>query len=253
MSFRDLRRSAAETDEQPRDPRSVDDRRRFLTRAAAGSAIAFGATVLPVASLLESASAQTTSGSTPGSTPGSAPGTTVAKKVVKPKIDGTDLTTIVFLQTVELAGVTMYKSIIQTGQLNTANAQSCRDFAAHHQEHATKLATYLGSEALDVANPRLVLELGPKVAAAQTQADLLKVAMGLEEGLTATCAFTLGVLTGWEIAGVVSSITTVDSQQAVVLSQLSSPDTDTWAKSITTYIPAFQSETGAFAPAKYAS
>jgi hypothetical protein len=251
MSFRDLRRHAAETDEQPHDSmRAVDDRRRFLTRAAAGGAIAFGATMIPVATLLEGASAQTTAGTTAGT---AAPGTTAAKKVVKPKIEGPDLTTFVFLQTIELAGVDLTKAIIDTGRLTNANAQTARDFAAHHQEHADKLATYLGSEALNVANPKLVFELAPKISAAQTEAELLDVAMQIEDGLTATCAYALGVLEGWATAEVVSTIMPVDSQQALVWSQLSEPDLQTWAKSITTYIPAFQSETGAFAPSKYAS
>jgi len=249
MSFRDLRRNAAETDEQHREQRTVADRRRFLTRAAAGSAIAFGATVIPVSSLLDSASAQTTAGTTAGSTPG----TTAAKKVVAPKIEGFDLTAIVFLQTLELAGVDLIKAMIATGRLTNATAQTLREFSAHHQEHADKLGTYLGSEALNVANPKLMAELTPKVAAAQTEAQLLTVGMGYEDGMTASCAYALGVLTGWEIAGVVSTITTVDSQQALVFSQLSEPDANTWAKSITTYIPAFQSETGAFAPATYQS
>ncbi len=250
MASRDLRRLAAETDEQPPEARrSVDDRRRFLTRAAAGGAIAFGASVIPLATLLEGASAQTTAGTTAGSTPG----TTAAKKVVKPKIQGGDLTTFVFLQTIELAGVELTKSIIETGRLTNANAQTAREFAAHHQEHADKLATFLGSEALNVANPTLVLEFAPKITGAQTEADLLKIAMNLEDGMTATCAYALGVLEGWETAGVVSTIMPVDSQQALVWSQLSSPDTDAWKSNITTYIPAFQSETGAFAPSKYPS
>ena len=72
MAFRALRRTSAEIDEQhlAESDRSAS-RRKFLTRAATGGALAVGASTLPLSTFVPGASAQTDGGAEPttGTTP----------------------------------------------------------------------------------------------------------------------------------------------------------------------------------------
>lgn len=265
MAFRDLRRQVAEIDEQHRasmrsieddlgelhygtDPAAAASRRSFLTRAATGGAIAFGATVIPVASMVPAALAQTTG--TSGTTPGS---TATTKKRVEPSVTGNDLVVVQFAQTVELAAVAAYQATIDAGKLTNATAEVARMFAGHHQDHAKALGTLAGSDAPDAPNAKLVAELTPKISAATTQVAAAQVLYDLEDGAAATYAYALGVLEAWDVAGAASTIMPVEAQHAIVWSQVIQPDPNEWATQITTWVPNFQSQSGAFTPSKYAA
>jgi hypothetical protein len=263
MAFRDLRRQVAEIDEQHRESmRTIDDdlgelhfgtdpaasasRRSFLTRAATGGAIAFGATAIPVAAMVPAALAQTSS-----TTAGSTPPTT--KKRVEPTVTGGDLTVVQFAQTVELAAVAAYGAVINSGKLTNALAETARVFATHHQDHADALAKLAGSDAPNVANAKLVTELTPKIAAITTAKEAAQQLYNIEDGATATYAYALGVLQQWEAAGPVSTIMPIEGQHAIVWSQVIEPDPNTWATQIKTWIPNFQTSSAAFEPSKYAA
>lgn len=267
MAFRDLRRKVAEIDEQHRasmrdiddelgelhygtDPAAAASRRRFLTRAATGGAIAFGATVIPVASMVPAALAQTTTSGT-SATGGSTPPTT--KKRVEPSVSGSDLTVVQFAQTVELAVVELYGTMIDGGKLPNSLSETARVFKGHHQDHADALAKLAGSDAPNTANAKLLAELNPKVAAASTAKDLAQIAYGVEDGAASTYLYALGVLQEWDVAGAASSILPVEAQHAIVWSQVIEPDPNAWATQIKTWVPNFQSQTAAFEPTKYAS
>jgi hypothetical protein len=267
MSIRRLRRSTAEIDEQhPASMPAIDDeldpalsgRRRFLTRAAAGGAIAFGATAIPLSTLVPSALAQT-GGTTPrGSTPGSTPATSGAPDKSTAKVEGNDLDIVVFLQTIELAAVAIYKAIDETGRLSSPVGESARQFALHHKDHAAKFAEFAGNQALNTANATLVGELTDRIAPAASdgtiaERQLAQLAFDLETGIAATHAFALGQFDGWEIAGLSSIIEPVESQHALAWSLVIEPDAEQWKNAIKTWIPPFQNEDGAFLPNQYAA
>ena len=262
MSIRRLRRSSAEIDEQhPASMPAIDDeldpalsgRRRFLTRAAAGGAIAFGASAIPLSTLVPSALAQTG-----GSTPGSAPATSGAPAKSTAKVEGNDLDIVVFLQTIELAAVEIYDKIVKTGRLSSPVAESARQFALHHKDHAAKLAEFAGNQATNKANATLVRELTARTDIASAdgstaERDLAQIGFDLETGIAATHSFALGELDGWEIAGVCSIIEPVESQHALAWSLIIEPDVEQWKNAIKTWIPPFQNQDGALLPNQYAA
>lgn len=276
MAFRALRRTVAEIDERHRDamtttgdqlgdaPTGADrsaSRRGFLTRAATGGAIAVGASALSVATGVPRALAQTTQGGegegsgdpTAGTTPGTAPAAPAAGSGTPPIVEGTDLVLVVFLQSIELAAVEAYGAMVSTGRLAPAVAQTARQFSLNHTEHGKDLGELAGGQATTVANPRLVSELTPRIAAATTQDELATIAYELEESIAATYAATLGQFADFQAAAEASRILPVDSQQAIVWSQVLYPDPNEWATQITRWIPNFQSASGAINITEYAA
>ena len=273
MAFRALRRTVAEIDERHRDavtttgdqigdaPVGADrsaSRRGFLTRAATGGAIAVGASALSVTGASR-ALAQTTQGGegegdpTAGTTPGTAPAAPAAPTGEPAIVEGTDLVLVVFLQSIELAAVQAYAAMVETGKLAPAVAQTARQFSLNHAEHSTALGELAGGQATTVANPRLVSELTPRIAAAGTREELATIAYELEESIAATYAATLGQFDDFRAAAEASSILPVDSQQAIVWSQVLYPDPNEWATQITRWIPNFQSASGAINITEYAA
>jgi len=270
MSIRRLRRLTAGIEEQhgdpmehtddhvgdvhlAGDPASTASRRRFLTRAAAGGAIAFGATAIPVSTLMPAALAQP-GGTTPGSKP---PGSAAPAKSTA-KVEGADLAIVMFMQTIELAAVEIYQSIVGSGRLTSAAADSARQFGLHHQDHAIKFAEYAGNQALNTANRALVDQFDSLIALAeldreQAQKQLAEVAFDLESGLAATHSLAMGEFDGWEIASVSATIEPVESQHALAWSLVIEPDANEWKNNITTWIPPFQNDDGAFLPDQYAA
>jgi hypothetical protein len=247
MAFRALRRTSAEIDEQhlAESGRSAS-RRRFLTRAAAGGAVAVGASALPLSSHVPGASAQTEEGTEPtaGTTPGTLP---TAPEVTgdPPLVEGSDLTLVVFLQSIELTAVDAYETMVATGKMAPAVAETARQFSLHHTEHAEALAELAGGASVTDPNPGLTAELTPLIESGTNQDDMATLAYNLEERITATYAAALGALESWQAAAVASKILPVDSQHAVVWSQVLEPDPTEWATEITTWIPNFQSATDA--------
>jgi hypothetical protein len=257
MAFRALRRTAAEIDEQHlAEPGGSTSRRRFLTRAAAGGALAVGASTLPLSSLVPSAGAQTEGGAEPtsGTTPGTSPGSLPSAPPVSgdpPVVEGDDLAIVVFLQSIELAVIEAYKTMIATGKLTPATSETARQFILHHDEHDKALAELAGGASATVANERLVSELTPLLQNAADQEELATLAFNTEEKVTATYAQALGQLESWRAAAVASKILPVDSQHAVVWSQVMVPDQNEWATEVDRWIPNFQSVTGAIDMVEY--
>lgn len=249
MAFRALRRTAAEIDEQhPGGSAASASRRRFLTRAATGGALAVGATALPLSPLVPGAGAQTETeegGETPGTTPGTLPEAPAATGGDPPVVEGSDLTLVVFLQSIELFAVDAYDSIVATGKLAPAVAENARRCGMNHQQHAEALGELAGGASVLDPNPGLTDEYTPRIEGATGPDELAAAAYEIEERIAATYAAALGGLESWQAAAVASKILPVDSQQAVVWSQILEPDTAVWAEDIGTWIPNFQSATGA--------
>lgn len=270
MSFRALRRITAEIDDQHRqsmkhivddlgeahfggDAAQVAARRSFLKRAAQGGAIAFGATLVPVAAMAEAAFAQTTPGSTPGTTTGATTtsGSTGAKD--ESGLDSGDLAIVLFGQSVELAAVQAYTVALSKGLLTSATEETARVFRRHHAEHAAALATFAPDAVVENPNAKLLAELGPKVQGATTVQALAEVLMDIEDGAAATYQFAMGEIEGWKVAAAAATIEPVEGQHAVAWSTIITPDATAWAEDITTIVPTFQTTSGGFEPSKYAS
>jgi hypothetical protein len=247
MAFRALRPSGAEIDERsarPDESEPTASRRRFLTRAVAGGAIVAGAAAIPLSSLAAQAQTEGQEGTTPGSTPGTTP-TPPAPSGSKPLVSGDDLELVVTMQSIELAVIASYDAFVATGKLTSADAETGRMFKLHHEDHEQALAELAGGAAVKEPNPQLEGELVPLIQNAADADELLTIIYNLEESLAATYDLVLGELASFRASAVVSRILPVDGQHAIVWSQKRFPDPNVWAEDITTWIPAFQSQSGA--------
>lgn len=254
MNHRGLRRLVAEIDEQHHEgmrtieddlgelhfggpPALVATRRQFATRLAAGGAIAFGPTLIPLAALAQD-----------GTTSAVPPGTVSA---AEPRLGDKDLNLAIFAQTVELAAVALYQGAIATGKLSKAIADVATLFAGHHQDHAGQFGAFAGRAAKPRANQKLLDELTPKLVAATTERELLELARAVEEGAAATYVYALGVLESREAAAAVSTILPVEAQHSVALSFAIDASDDAFLLGAPKHLPAFETEASSLDPKKY--
>jgi hypothetical protein len=219
-------------------------RRRFTKRMAAGGAIAFGSTLIPIASMMPAALAEDTTGSSPGTT---------ATSTAEPKVQGSDLQIAIFSETVELAAVALYNAALATGLLTSGVAEVGKLFAGHHSDHAGQFAAFAGKASLGVANQKLVDELTPKLKAAKTEQDILKLARDVEEGAAATYVYALGALQSKDAAAAVATILPVESQHSIALSFAIDGTDDAFVSNVKTNLPNFETANLAFDPKKYAA
>ncbi|MCX7619803.1 MAG: ferritin-like domain-containing protein [Acidimicrobiales bacterium] len=247
MDERALRRLARDADEQHReamqtlhndlaqahfgssDEVSRRERRKFLARAAAGGAVMFGATAVPLSTLLAfnpPAAAQTTHSESPSQE---------------------DIALAQFAQSLELAAVAAYRAIDESRILSAAVGETARLFRRHHQEHADalgKILTTAGAEPATQPNAALVTLVRTNLQNARDENEVLKVAYELEEGAASTYLLAIGRFESATIAEAGATILPVESQHAVVWGQvLDLPEGD--------YTPAFVDARVAFDPATY--
>lgn len=233
ISERQLRRMAADVDEQHRDGMATmqtdipelhaetrayraDSRRSFLRKAGIGAgALTIGSSVLSFRSLL----------------PAGAQGLT----------DG-DIA--VFAESVELAAVEAYKAAAGSGKLQPAVLEVGTTFAGHHAEHAKAFGGAAGSKASGKANPKLLEAIGGQLKAAKDPKAILGVAFDLENAAAATYMFALGALKSRAALALTASVLPVESQHAVVLGTA-------LAKTPDDLIPAFETAEKAIDPAKF--
>ena len=267
MSIRDLRRPTAEIDEHDTadlpagTAPTVASRRSFLRRAAAGGALAAGATAVPVAALIPSALAQSTTPGTGGVTSGTTPGTAVAgttvpssataRKKDPPKVEGNDLDIVVFMQTIELAAEAAYTAMAAGGRLSSPVAEGARVAAMQHRDHADALKTFAGGEARNEPNGTLARQLLPRISAATAARELAQIAYDLEEAITASWSAAMAEIESWEVAELAATIMPVTSQQALAWSLQVEDDIEVWARDIKDWIPNFQNDSGRLDPARY--
>lgn len=284
MDFALLRRRTAEVDRQHREAMAtIDDdlraahfgdgptaasRRRFLTRAGAGAAVAVGGAVVPFSTLVAAAQepgpSDTTGGDATGGAADATTGATDGLGATAPAAEGEELSpnegcetapvdapaadvqVVRFAESVERAAVAAYELADERRLLQAQPAESARIFGRHHADHAEALYCLVPASAPMEANQALVDLLAPQITAATTADELANVLYGIEEGAAATYMFALGVLESPDVAGAAASILPIEAQHAVVWGQVLGLPIDQW-------MPAFQSETGAFDPAEYAS
>ena len=233
ISERQLRRMAADVDEQHRDGMATmatdiaelhaetrsfraESRRSFLRKAGYGAgALTIGSSVLSFRSLLPAGAQELTDG---------------------------DIA--VFAESVELAAVEAYKAAAGSGKLQPAVVEVGTTFAGHHAEHAKAFAGAAGGKATGKPNAKLLTAVGGQLQAAKDQAGILAIAYDLENAAAATYLFALGALKSEAALALTASILPVESQHAVALgSALGKPATE--------FVPSFETQDKAVNPAEF--
>jgi hypothetical protein len=210
----------------PHDP--VPDRRRFVRSMALGSAaVAAGVVAGPL--VAESvASAQT---STTASIP--------------PTIPAADVRLVNYAIGLELAAAQIYTDMAGTGRMSGDALNNVRTWVGHHNDHATALTAVAADQATTTPNAKLLSTLGPQVAAAKTQDELIQLAFAMESSMAATHQQLMGTLANWQGAATVATLEPIEAQHAVVWGQMLDLPTAQW-------MPSFQSVSGAYDLATYA-
>jgi len=258
MDFAQLRTATAPVDEHGPTVDGVgSSRRRFLTRA--GTAVVAGTAALPFVARVAGAQTSDTAPDAAAATTGASgglgaesPTTTAAPKAgdgctADPVVlSDADLAIVVFHESLELAAAQIYKIAVASGRLSPQQQENASTFGRHHAAHAEALYCLAGTQApggvRGTADQSVVDDIQPKIAAALDATAVIQPLYELEEALAATNTAALANLESRQAAGAVASILPVDGQQAVVWGQdLGLPIQD--------WMPNFQSETGAFAPA----
>jgi rubrerythrin len=196
-------------------------RRRFLKGVGLGGlALTIGQAVVPVSSLLASASAQTATTNPPNEV------------------------TAAFAESLELAAVAAYQQA--AAKLTTpAVVSAASTFAGHHAQHATAFAALSKGKATGKPNPRLLQTLSAEIHDAASENATIQIAYDMENAAASTYLYALGVLTDKAALELTASILPVESQHAVVLGQalglapftLATGSTDPYAGS--GYVPYF--------------
>ena len=137
-----------------------------------------------------------------------------------------------FVERVELAAVELYERVLAPGRLTLPATNAAAAFADHHREHAAALGEAAGRAATGRTDDGLLEDLADRLERADDRAGVLRVLADVEDTLSATYLFALGILESTEELGLAASILPVESQHAVVLGMmLGQPDRET--------IPAF--------------
>ena len=187
----------------------VPSRRSFLTVGGAtvlGSAVLVGCgkstkKVLPVSG---------TSIPEPASTTTTAPGSAEL-----------DLTLLRTAQSIEVLAVQTYQKAIDSGLLTATALDAIKLFQSQHTEHGGLLSTATkdaGGTPYDTANPFLDVEvITPALAAATTEAALIKLAVILENTAAQTYVQAGGVLTTPDLRAAIMSIGATEARHLTVL------------------------------------
>jgi hypothetical protein len=169
------------------------NRRRFLTRMAAGGAVlTAGSMVAPIAGLVPAASAATS-----------------------------DLDLVRYMASIELALVEIYREASDTQKLRLHVADAAATFGGHHQDHADALNTLIGETGtVTDPNKKLQQQYKSQLQGAADEDAVLTILYGVEEAAASTYLASIGALTDSTDAGTLATILPVESQHATVLGSL---------------------------------
>lgn len=194
---RQLSETIDAADRDAQEVSSTGSRRRFLLGAAAVlPAAALGSSVLSFTSLAAPAAA--------------------AESVISPDIQST-----MFLASLELGLAQLYTQGQSSGKLVSVTSTVAGNFAGHHTQHASALATLItaGSGTVPTTgNAGLVALYGPQVTSAKTEAALVTLFGQLEESMAATYFEALGSVQSTALSSAFAAALPVEAQHAVVWS-----------------------------------
>ena len=240
-----IRRLVEEIDEQHREAmRTIEDdlgdlhfgertpevqasRRRFVRNLGVGGVVAVGAAAVPTVVLASTAAAQSSSTATE-------------------ELPASDLIIVEFAVGLELAAESAYIVAVATKLFDSEQDELARTFGRHHHEHAVALATLAGRDAETVGfpNPKIVASVSPPLENAGSADAAFQVLYDIEQGAAATYLQALGNLTSSSVSGPAGSILPIESQHAVAIGSMLDLPIDQW-------MPAFQTTSAAFDPARY--
>jgi hypothetical protein len=129
-----------------------------------------------------------------------------------------DATLSGFLQSIELAAVTAYDTVLTF--LAEASKPAATKFQIHHREYANILATQAGASAATVANQTLTLVLASRLQKVTDERGALTFAFGLENQLAETYAFAFTTLTSSDVIRATAVILPIVSGHAAALASL---------------------------------
>ena len=121
----------------------------------------------------------------------------------------------------EYAAVEVYAAAAGSGKLTPAVREAAVAFGAHHLEHGNAFAAIAKKSRNDIGASKDVLDAAVKqLAAATMEADVVAIALGIENAAVSVYVNALGSVTDLSVIGSMASILPVESAHAVVLGRV---------------------------------
>lgn len=135
-----------------------------------------------------------------------------------------DITILRTASSLELLAVDVYQTAIDSGLVTTkAVADAAKLFQEQHREHAglfTGATKQLGGEPFEEANPAVLQQLQPAIAALRDEAGVVKLAYDLENVAAATYFSTVGGFEDVSLNQAAMSVGGVEARHAAVLASV---------------------------------
>jgi rubrerythrin len=133
-----------------------------------------------------------------------------------------DLDLVSTAASLELAAVDAYQRAIDTGLVTTAAiSEAALMFQSHHEQHLDALNTAIKEakgEEVDHANEAILARLvEPALGSAQTEADIVDLAVGLEDAAAGTYVYAAGELTTAALRSTIMTIGGIEARHAAVI------------------------------------
>jgi hypothetical protein len=136
----------------------------------------------------------------------------------------------------EYAAVEVYDAAAKSGKLTPAVRDAAVAFGGHHLEHGNAFATIAKKTRNDIGAAKDILDTaGKQLSASLNEADVVKIALGLENAAVSVYVNALGSVTDLAVIGSMASILPIESAHAVVLGQVLALPTDDQL-----FMPAFE-------------
>jgi len=121
----------------------------------------------------------------------------------------------------EYAAVEVYSAAAACGKLTPGVREAAVAFGSHHLEHGNAFAAIAKKSRNDIGASKDVLDSAVKrLAAAAKEADVVAIAIGLENAAVSVYVNALGSVTDVSVIGSMASILPIESAHAVVLGQV---------------------------------
>lgn len=121
----------------------------------------------------------------------------------------------------EYAAVDVYAAAVSSAMLTPGVREAAVAFGAHHLEHGNAFATIAKKTRNDIGAAKDILDSAVKqLAAATKEADVVSIAIGLENAAVSVYVNALGSVTDLSVIGSMASILPIESAHAVVLGQV---------------------------------
>ena len=168
-------------------------RRRFLAWSAFAGGVVIAGSVLPLPRLARIAAAE----------------------------DDNALMVAVSAAALEYAAVEVYAAAVGSGNLTPAVREAAVAFGAHHLEHGNAFAAIAKKTRNDIGASKDILDSAvAKLAVATKEADVVAIAIGLENAAVSVYVNALGSVTDLSVIRSMASILPIESAHAVVLGQV---------------------------------